>query len=76
MEKLSKNVITDFLKGKKFDESFNLLDYEIKNPDFIEKINGEREKVLDVNKRVDESQELDAILKVIEIGRASCRERV
>lgn len=63
LEKLSKNVITDFLKGKKFDESFNLLDYEIKNPDFIEKINGEREKVLDVNKRVDESQELDAILK-------------
>ncbi|KNZ41132.1 cobaltochelatase subunit CobN [Acetobacterium bakii] len=63
MDGISKSIIIKFLNDHSITEEFSLpRPYQIKNPAVLMEINAFKERIIDINNRIDESKEIDALL--------------
>ncbi|MBC3887873.1 cobaltochelatase subunit CobN [Acetobacterium paludosum] len=63
---IGKNIIADFLDGREINADFLLPEpYRIKHPAVLAEINGFRERIIDINRRIDESKEIEALVRAM-----------
>lgn len=62
LEQINKNIIQVFLSGLDVEQDMDIfLDYDLVDHGMIEQINSQKDRILDINQRIEQSREIDAL---------------